>query len=599
MGKSNRIRKDRANEMLARSATPKKKSQGMPSWALNLITILVAAVILFSVAFSLLSANGVFTRMQTAMKTENFRVNANMMKYFFQTQYQSFVSENSSYLSYYGLDTGVSLKDQTVSTGENAQTWFDYMMDSTEAQVKELLIYCEEAEARGIKLEDADKASIDSQLEMIETYAQMYGYTTSSYIASMYGKGVNASDVRKCLELSTLATKCGQIIGEEVEGGITDSDIDTEYGANKLDYDLVDMLTYTFTVNYSDAKAACEDGADDATVIAKYKELIEKAKEDAKKLLEAKTEDEFKDIIADYIVSDAYDEIYEDAVDESDVAEADQPSAENTAAIKTALLAHIADLIKNDKDFNADDVVSAEFKVVSTEVTVTEAFAKLLKEIAKDIYDDAVSHIEASLKEKVAHSESDESTKWAFEDGRAVGNTKLFETGDSADGAELSATASELKSYSGNVVYVVKTEYRNEVSTKNVGIAVFSSKELADAAIGKLSAGVGIESFEQICTESSGSFSKYENYVKGSLGVAAFDTWLYGDGVALGSYTATAISASESSYVVALYYADGEPEWKVTVKSAVYSERYDAKLKDMTEKYAVTQNDKVIAKIDA
>ncbi len=599
MGKSNRIRKNRANEMLARTATPKKKGNGMPSWALNLITILVTAVILLTVVLSLLSANGVFARMQTAMRSDNFRVNGNMMKYFFQTQYQSFVSENSSYLSYYGLDTGVSLKEQTVSTGEGAQTWFDYMMDSTESQVKELLVYCEEAEARGIALDDADKASIDSQLEMIETYAQMYGYTTNAYIASMYGKGVQKSDVRKCLELSTLATKCGQVIGEEVEGGITDSDIDAEYDANKLDYDLVDMLTYTFTVSYSDAKAECAEDADEATIIAKYKELIDKAKEDANKLLEAKTEDEFKDIIADYIVSDAYDEIYEDSVDDSEVVEDDQPTEENTAAIKTALLAHIADLIKNDKDFSADEVVSAELKVVSTEVTVTEAFATLLKEIAQDIYDDAVSHIEAALEEKIAYSDSDDGIKWAFEDGRAVADTKLLETGDAADGAELSATASELTKYTGEVLYVAKAKYKDEAATKNVGIGVFSSEDLAKAAIGKLSAGMSIEDFEKICTESSGSFSKYEDYVKGSLGVSAFDTWLYGDEVVIGSYTATAISADESSYLVALYYADGELEWRVTVKSAIYTDRYDAKYSEMTAKYAVTANDKVIAKIDA
>ena len=125
MGKSNRIRNAKASATIAGIKTPAKK-QGMPSWALNLITILIAAVILFSVAFSLLTANGVFTRMQTAVKSDNFRVNANMMTYYFKTQYSSFVSENSSYLSYYGLDTSISLKDQYVDTNDESQgTWFD------------------------------------------------------------------------------------------------------------------------------------------------------------------------------------------------------------------------------------------------------------------------------------------------------------------------------------------------------------------------------------------------------------------------------------------------------------------------------------------
>ena len=189
MGKSNRIRNDRASATLA-GVKPHKKSQGMPSWAINLITIVITAVILFSVVFSLLSANGVFTRMQTAMKSDNFRVDRNMMNYFFKTQYSSFVSENSSYLSYYGLDTSVSLKDQYVDTNDESQgTWFDYMMEQTKLQVEEMLVYCEEAEARGIKLDDADKDAIDAELEMYKTYAGTYGYTTNAYVANIYGKG--------------------------------------------------------------------------------------------------------------------------------------------------------------------------------------------------------------------------------------------------------------------------------------------------------------------------------------------------------------------------------------------------------------------------
>ncbi len=599
MGKSNRIRKNRANGVLARAATPKKRKTEMPSWALNLITILVAAVILLSVAFSLLSANGVFDRMQTAMKSDNFRVNANMMKYFFQTQYQSFVSENSSYLSYYGLDTGTSLKEQTVSTGEDAQTWFDLMMSQTTSQVKEILVYCEEAEARGIALDDDDKASIESQIETLELYAEMYGYTTNTYIASIYGKGVKASDIRKCLELSTLASKCEQVVGEEVEGGITDSDIDTEYDTNKLDYDLVDMLTYTFTVTYSDAKAACADDADDATIIAKYTEMINKAKEDAKKLTEVQSEDEFKSIIVDYIVPDSYENIYEDEVDDSDVAEADQPSAENTEAIKSALVAHIIELVKNAREFNADDVVSAEYKVLATDITVSEAFAELLKEIAGYIYEDSVSAVEAAAETGASYSESDEVSVWLFEDTRAVGETKLFETGDSANEEELPSDTSELSSYSGNAVYAVKTRYRNEVPSRNVGIAVFSTSDAAAVAIGNLSEGVSIENFETICTEAGGTYSDYKNYTEGALSVTDFDTWLYGEGVTIGSYTATAIEFDDEYYAVALYYADGDAEWKVTVKNVIYTERYNTNLSDMTAKYAVTENDKVINKIDA
>ena len=61
MGKSNRIRAKQANEKAAVKALgTKKKSQGMPSWLMTLITLVITFAFLFSIVFSLLTANGVF-----------------------------------------------------------------------------------------------------------------------------------------------------------------------------------------------------------------------------------------------------------------------------------------------------------------------------------------------------------------------------------------------------------------------------------------------------------------------------------------------------------------------------------------------------------
>ncbi len=601
MGKSNRIRKDRANATLTTVKTHKKK-QGMPSWALNLITILVAAVILFSVAFSLLSANGVFTRMQTAMKTENFRVDANMMKYYFQTQYSNFVSQNSSYLSSIGLDTSVSLKEQTVSTGEDSQTWFDYMMAQTEAQVKEMLAYCEEAETRGLSLDDAAKESIDAEIEMIETYAEMYGYTTNAYIAQIYGKGVKESDVRNCLELNALAQLCAATVGDEVEGGISEEDIVAEYDANKQDYDLVDMLSYTFTVSYSTVKAECGSDADEATVIAKYKEKIAEAKAKAEALKSAEDEEAFKSLLADYILDTTYDDEFKEADSDTDLAveASDKPTAENAdATVKAAIVAQLKTLILEDKDFSADDIAK-DNKV--GELELTEKYAAFIKKVAQSVYTSANTAFDTANEEGKNYSESDEGIKWAFDDARAEGDKNIFETGDKdiADDAK----AADLKSYSVETIYLVKKEHRDEAPTKDVAVMVFSSEESAKSALEKLSAGMTLEAFESVATEAGGTYSNYENYTEGSLGVADFDTWLYKTETVVGSYTTEIIEisgsdSSSSSYVLALYHADGDAEWHVSVKGAIYSERYAKKVEEITAAYSVTVNEKVITKIDA
>ena len=606
MGKSNRIRNAKASATIAGVKTPAKK-QGMPSWALNLITILIAAVILFSVAFSLLTANGVFTRMQTAVKSDNFRVNANMMTYYFKTQYSSFVSENSSYLSYYGLDTSISLKDQYVDTNDESQgTWFDYMMDQTQAQVEEILRYCEEAETRKIELDDSDWEKIDSELEMYKTYADMYGYSTNAYVANIFGKGMKLKDIKDALELSTLASKCSEVIGEELEGEIGDDDITAEYDDNKLDYDLVDYTYYTFDVTYKDAAEAVL-GKDDYTdeeaeekeseIVAKYKEMIADAKAKAEALAAIKDKAEFSKKIAEYIVTDEYDNTYEDAIKDSSVADDKLPDETVTATIREKLIAHILDLIVNDKDFDADAIVK-DGKVLG-EVEVDETYATEIKTIAETIYTAAVKANDATVVEGANYTDTDDAIEWAFEEGRKAGDTDTFESGDGADDAEISDDAAELESASVSVYYVDKIQYRNEKLTKNIGIMMFSSTEDAATAIEKLSEGMTIEEFEEICDELGGTFNKYENYTKGSMGVSAFDTWLYGDDVEVGSYTDAAITVEETQFMVALYYEDGEAEWHVSVKSAIFTEKYTEFNTDLQEKYTVEVKEKVLAKIDA
>ncbi|MBQ9112753.1 MAG: hypothetical protein IJY08_04145 [Clostridia bacterium] len=609
MGKSNRIRTQKANATLA-GVKPAKKSNGMPSWAINLITIAVTVVIFLSVILSVMSSNGVFMRMQTAMKTDNFRVNGNMMTYYFQTQYSSFVSENSSYLSYLGLDTGVSLKDQVYSTDTNSAeiTWFDTLMDQTEAQVKEILVFCEEAHKRGIELDETDIANIDAEIEMYEMYAEIYGYTTNSYIASIYGKGMKASDIRNCLELSSLASKCSELIGEELENAITSDRIDAEYDKNKLDYNLVDLSYYTISVSFDEA---CEAvlGTDDyededveaksAEIVAKYKEMIADAKAEAEELAKKTDIKDFNDYIITNIIEKAYDEVYDsELADSEDVTEDKLPSAENIAALRTKIIAHIKDLVENDKTYETL-TVTADGKTTVLEVEVTTEYAELIEHAIEHALEDIKTDKETYISEGVAYDDTDDAIEWAFDDATKAGDIKSFEDGDGADGEELSEDLEELASFEISVYHLTKTQYRDEALTKDLGIMVFGTEADAKAAIEKLAAGVTLETFESVCTEAGGTFTDYENYSEGTMGVDAFDEWLYSDTTTAGTYTATPIKLDDSSYAVALYVGEGEAEWYVTVKSAILSEDFTARTTELTNTYAVTVKDKVLNKVDA
>ncbi len=603
MGKSNRIRNNRASETLATPRAPKKK--GMPSWALNVITIAVAAIILFSAAFGLLSANGVFTRMQTAVKSDGFRVNANMMKYFFQTQYSNFVSQNSSNLSYFGLDTGKSLKEQTVSFDEEGQTWYDYMMDMTEAQVKSMLVYCEEAEKRELELDDAAKESIDAELEMLDTYAKMYGYPTDSYIAMMYGKGVKKSDIRNCLEMTALAELCANEIGDEIREGISDADIDAEYESDKKGYNLVDMLSYSLKVTYKEAKDACAPDASEATVIAKYKEMIAETKTKAEALMDTSDKAAFESLMLDYILDKNYDDDLEAAEEDKKVAveSGKLPTAEGYKAIvKKALVAQIKALIIEDKDFVKDDI--AKDNKIDTVEGLTSEYVTFIKTVAEDVYTDSKSAFDAALKKGTAYSPDEDDKKvsmneWAFDDKRENGDKHMIATGDTAE-IDDDADTSKLTSYTADVSFIVKKEYRDEEKTKNVVISVFDNEADAKATLEKLSAGMSVEDFESAAHDNNGNHSKYENYTEGSLGSSDFDNWLYKEDTTVGSYTKEVIKVTSNgttTYMLAMYHEDGEEEWKVTVEAAIFSERSDALQKELEEEHAVEVKENVIAKI--
>lgn len=611
MGKSNRIRNQRASATLGGAVKPSNKKSGMPSWAINLIAISIAVVVVLSVVLSLLSANGVFGRITPAMKTDNFTVNSNVMNYFFRTTYNNFTSDNSTHLSSMKLDTSKSLKEQYYLGDASLGTWFDMFMDQTKEEVKTMLLLCEEAHKRGITLSDEEKANIEAEISIYDIYANAYGYASvDSYIAAVYGAGMKVKDIEKALELTALASKCGGVISEELYDAITSEEIDAEYLENKDKYDLADYAFYSYKVTYEDAikevlgeKYEKDDAeAKKDEILAKYKELIEDAKAKAAELA-AKTElDDFKGYILDKVLEEVYDEGYEDYINDADIKEEETPSEENLKTIREKTLAHLKTLILEKKDYE-DLTKEEEKKFYLFDIEISSTFAEYYEEMVLAIIDDALKDYESYVVEGGAYKDSVEGIKWAFEDGengRKAGDITTIEDGDGADGKEFAEKTEDLKSFTVDVYYSIKPRYRDEALTREIGIMLFSTEDAAKAAIEKLSAGMSLEDFEAVCNDLTGTYAHYENYSKGSMGISDFDSWLYDEATTKGTFTAKPIEISKGqSYAVAIYAADGDAEWYVDVKDVILEADYQDALKALGEKYTVIVKDKTIAKIDA
>ena len=106
--------------------------------------------------------------------------------YYYYTAYNSFVRQNSSSLSFLGLDTSKSLNEQDCQLMEDS-TWHDYI---TEQAIKSLTSYsmlAQKAEESGFDGSEAMDEAVKQTYSDHDTYASAAGITRSQYIKSVCG----------------------------------------------------------------------------------------------------------------------------------------------------------------------------------------------------------------------------------------------------------------------------------------------------------------------------------------------------------------------------------------------------------------------------
>ena len=240
MGKGARKRQKavqtRQEQEQARLLAAKKKKR-------NILLGIAGGVVALGVVAALvvngvLTASGWYLSRTVSVISSSYDIDNAMMSYFFRNQYASYLQSNSGSSS--GPDTTKSLKYQSYSS---TQTWFDYFMSKAKSQVETLVILAEAAQKAGVALDDADKADIDETFTDLKAAAEKEKKSYEKYLASLYGNGVGEEDIRKCLELSSLATKYYQ----ELMDGFTYSDekLEAYFTENKNAYLYLDYKSYT------------------------------------------------------------------------------------------------------------------------------------------------------------------------------------------------------------------------------------------------------------------------------------------------------------------------------------------------------------------
>ncbi|MBQ9080591.1 MAG: peptidylprolyl isomerase [Clostridia bacterium] len=579
MGKGNRVRLAKAQQAAENQSvfTAKKQKKQTPAWVGTLAVVLVIVLLLACVALSVISEGGYLLRWKKVAESENYSVSGTMLSYFFYQNYSTFLNQYSSIVSYMGLDTSMSLKNQTAMGAEDGETWFDYFMNPTIEEVETMLVYCEEAKTRGIKLEDEDYEAIDEAIAAMEEAAAEYGYTTAGYITAMYGTGVKKQDVRAALELSQLAYKCSTQLSEEVNAAITEDEINTYYDENPGTFLTADVLTYSFSATEGDdADAYAADKAE--------------AKKFADELAACKTVDEFKNYVMNYLAGDEFDSLYEEHAEELDAALLPDEAA--LAARRQQIIdACIANALegKTVEETTSEDAVEVMFSEIEAELTDSLTESLQLMDYSGYAWSD---------------TEGDDAGLWISDEARKAGDTTVIEEDVSSDEEDEESAAT----YTATVYMIVDPMSRDEQPSRNVGHILFTAdtyttdtgaEAKAEEIMAQFKAGtMSKETFEALAeeyTEDNGVF--YENVVPGQM-VTEFEDWLFDDARVAGDVD---IVNTQYGYHIMYYLGADEamPVWKVTAKSGVANEKIEAWYEESAEKYAVTVNDAAVNKVNA
>ena len=160
----------------------------------NLLYSVIGVLFLVAVVACLIWKSNIISRSATAVTIDGEKYTAAEVSFYYQNVYRSFLQNNSYFISYLGLDTGSSLKGQTVNATaasmlgvEEGSSWHDYMMDNTIKQMTMIQNGLKEAEAKGFQYPAGVKTQYDDTMQALKDTAVGSGTTVKKYLQQNLG----------------------------------------------------------------------------------------------------------------------------------------------------------------------------------------------------------------------------------------------------------------------------------------------------------------------------------------------------------------------------------------------------------------------------
>lgn len=621
----------------------KKTSTGMPSWLLTVVVVVIMAGALLTCIALAVANTGIIPRLTVAIKSDNFKINQNMMSYFLQTAYNDFTSSSTyeSYGSNSSLNSGdnedLPLSEQIIGSGTydeklapgfTDKTWLEFFVSKAKDNAVTVLAYCEEAYANEMELDDAEKESIETEIESMYANIKYSLYMNNGYnieylymsdnecLNAYFGKGVKESDVRDAMELIALANKAEQAVLDRLDAAIGIDEITEVYNTDPKKYQNVDFLNYSFSVKYDqvssdvlaelgeDAKA--EDHEEE--ILAAYKKEIQKAIDRASALNNITDEDEFVKTALEYYIEDNYDDEYASEKKAQDLDDEKKPSEEDEAKIKKAMISAMFDELfaEDRKDTAVDDVEEKDDKYYAYDIEVTKEYGEFLNALKTELYSDLIYEESGIFNDgfaypEIAEGESEKANvSWLFADDRKAGDTTVIDDGDGADGKEITVTD---KSFSADIYLMTAPKYIDKTIVRNGAYMQFESADTASSAIEALNSldSVDLDGFLEVAsTYGATAYSELTDYAPGQIVSDDFDDWMFDAARAKGDYTTEAVTLYGYYHILGYYESDGELEaWQANIKNTLLSEDLTAENERITAAYedSIVVKDNVLKKV--
>ncbi len=266
---ASREKKKRQNqpEFISAQTTNKTSGKGLK----RLLTVVIAIVLVAAIVFLGMVSTGFFQKYTTAAVAAGHNLTPAMLNYYYVSAYNSM----SSYIGTL-IDADIPLDEQQYPE-EGYDTWADYIADMAVHNAANTYAVYDEATANGFVLSEEANSHIDSEIEMLDMYSSVYGYSNgNSLLTAQYGTGCNKDNYREYLTVSNTAAEYSTQIQEGFT--YTQEELDAYYTENSDSFDSVSYRV--FSVNPSvlgledseDTNQLCEDAAMTITEAAKQGE---------------------------------------------------------------------------------------------------------------------------------------------------------------------------------------------------------------------------------------------------------------------------------------------------------------------------------------